>query len=54
VVYFWNCFSVLFKETRGEKKPGIVGISAEIRVGTSSNTAVLTHSVSNSWVFKIY
>jgi len=52
VVYFWNCLSVLLKETR--KKLGIVGISVEIRVRTSSNAAVLTHSVSNSWGFKIY
>jgi len=51
-VYFWYRVSVLLKETR--KKLGIVGVSVEIRVGTSSNTAALTHSVINSWGLKIY
>jgi hypothetical protein len=51
-VYFWHCLSVLLKETR--KKLGIVGVSVEIRVGSPSNTALLTHSVINSWGFKVY
>jgi hypothetical protein len=47
---FWQCLSVLLKETR--KNFGLVGVSVEIRVVTSINTSVLTHSVIKSWGFK--